>query len=134
VASCHRPSAAAWPGQPATGGDWRRGGGAADGGRGKKGRRRDRAESCSEEERKKLGRYFAARIRRRKQEKPMEERRKPLPMELEREAVSDRIHSKRSEPSDGKSDGRHRRVTWPAEEQEVVYRNKEYGRCSRWIN
>ena len=42
--------------------------------------------------------------------------------------------SKRSEPSDGKSDGRHRRVTWPAEEQEVVYRNKEYGRCSRWIN
>ena len=28
--------------------------------------------------------------------------------------------SKRSEPSDGKSDGRHRRVTWPAEEQEVV--------------
>ena len=54
----------------------------------------------------------------------MEERRKPLPMELEREAVSDRIHSKRSEPSDGKSDGRHGRATWPAEGQEVVYKNK----------
>ena len=47
-------------------------------------------------------------------------------MELEREAVSDRIHSKRSEPSDVKSDGRHGRATWPAEGQEVVYKNKEY--------
>ena len=93
MASCHRPSAAAWPGRPATGvtrvgeataaRDWRRGWSR----RRRQGKEREAAGSGGvllgggEEE---AGKIFCGAD----QEKPIEERRKPLPMELEREAVS----------------------------------------------
>ena len=113
MASCHRPSAAAWPGQPATGGDWRRG-----------------VEPPTEAGERKGGGGIGRSPARRRRGRSWEDILRRGSGEANRgaqEAAADGVGarscfcSKRSEPSDGKSDGRHRRVTWPAEEQEVVY-------------